>query len=256
MSDAKRQVTCIGLIPARWGSTRFPGKPLHKIAGLPMIQHVWQRCAACVQLDHLAVATDDARIADCVEAFGGSAVMTAADHPSGSDRLAEALKAFPNATHVINIQGDEPLISPNLIDQLAQLLRGQPELAMVSAACELESPDQLHDPNVVKVVMNSHHEALYFSRSAIPFLRSGGTPTRAYRHLGIYGFKSEFLRQFVKLPHSPLEQSEQLEQLRAVEHGIRIKMLITEESAHGVDTPEQAIQIEQELLAKTQISHS
>lgn len=221
-----------------------------------MIQHVWQRCATCEQLDHLAVATDDARIADCVEAFGGTAVMTAADHPSGSDRLAEALNSFASATHVINIQGDEPLISPTLIDQLAQLLRAQPELDMVSAASQLDSAEQLQDPNVVKVVMNSQHQALYFSRSPIPFLRSGGTPTNAYRHLGIYGFKADFLRQFVRLPQSPLEQSEQLEQLRAVEHGIRITMLITKESTHGVDTPAQAKQIEQALLAKTKFSQS
>ncbi len=231
----------IGVLPARWGSTRFPGKPLHLIAGKPLIQHVWERCTLADRLNRCLVATDDRRIFAAVEAFGGEVVMTREDHPSGTDRIAEVASALPHATHLINIQGDEPLISPALIDRLAATLSAEPEVGMITAAHPLASDDPaLHDPNVVKVVRDRHGDALYFSRSAIPHDRNVTGQVRYLRHKGIYGFRRDFLLQFVAWPPSELEQIECLEQLRAMENGAKIRVLETDDDSAGIDTPEQA----------------
>jgi 3-deoxy-manno-octulosonate cytidylyltransferase (CMP-KDO synthetase) len=239
----------IGILPARWGSTRFPGKPLHLIAGKPLIQHVWERCQGAKLLSQIIVATDDGRIAEAVAAFGGKAVMTSADHPSGTDRLAEAVKAIPGATHIINIQGDEPLIDPALIDELAQALIDDPALHMVTAANPLEPSDPaVDDPNVVKTVLKANGHALYFSRSHLPYFRNAVPGLPVLRHKGIYGYRREFLETFVTWPPSPLEQAESLEQLRALENGASIRVLVTNDTSPGVDTPEQALAIERLLL--------
>lgn len=231
----------LGVIPARWGSTRFPGKPLHPIAGKALIQHVWERCAACRQLAQVTVATDDERIAEAVRAFGGHVTMTCDDHPSGTDRVAEVAEAFPEMTHVINIQGDEPLIDPALVDALAAALLDDPELPLITAANPLSPEDPvLGDANVVKVVIDRSGHALYFSRSQIPHPRSRPEGLTCYRHKGIYGFRRDFLFDFVSWPPSMLEQCEGLEQLRALENGARIRVLLTDDSSPGVDTPEQA----------------
>lgn len=238
----------LGVIPARWGSTRFPGKPLHIIADRPLIQHVWDQCATCKNLDHVTVATDDDRIAEAVRGFGGNVTMTSPDHPSGTDRAAEVADAFPDASHIINIQGDEPLIDPDLIDALAQELIDQQDLPMVTAANALSARDPIvNDTNVVKLTMNTRHEALYFSRSVIPHPRTAPEDLIYYRHKGIYGFKRDFLYDFVSWDPSPLERTEGLEQLRALENGATIRVVLTDDESPGVDTPEQAAILHKQL---------
>lgn len=245
MADSPSHPHILGILPARWGSTRFPGKPLHPIAGKPLIQHVWERCQECRHLDSVAVATDDARIRDAVEAFGGTAIMTSADHPTGTDRIAEALAAMPQATHVINIQGDEPLIDPGLVDELARLMIDHPELEMATAANPMDPADPaLSDPNVVKVVIALDGRALYFSRSPVPYFRNPVEGLSVLRHKGIYAYRRDFLDRFVSWPPSPLERAESLEQLRALEHGVTIRVIPTDDASPGVDTPEHAMAIE------------
>lgn len=237
-------------IPARWGSTRFPGKPLHLIAGKPLVQHVWERCQECKQIDDVIIATDDARIAEAAASFGAKTVLTDPDHPSGTDRIAEAAKSFPDHRVVINVQGDEPLISPALIDELARTLRDDPAVKMITAAAPIQDAAQISDPNIVKVIFDTHGDALYFSRSPLPYQRNPDAWPRSYRHLGIYGFQRSFLFQFVSWPPSRLEQTESLEQLRALENGTRIRVVLTDEQSPGVDTPEQAAAIEKHLAGK------
>ena len=238
----------IGILPARWGSTRFPGKPLHVIAGKPLIQHVWERCQACKNLNDVIVATDDLRIRDAVISFGGKVAMTSPDHPTGTDRIAEAARSVPQATHVINIQGDEPLIDPELIDELAAAMAADPSLDMATAANPLDPSDAVvSDPNVVKVVTAIDGRALYFSRSPLPFFRNPVEGLPVLRHKGIYAYSRSFLERFVTWPPSPLEKAESLEQLRALENGASIRVLVTNDTSPGVDTPEQALEVERLL---------
>ncbi|NQW99159.1 3-deoxy-manno-octulosonate cytidylyltransferase [bacterium] len=238
----------LGVLPSRWGSTRFPGKPLHLIAGKPLIQHVWERCRQCSKLDEIIVATDDERIRDAVAAFGGKVAMTSPDHPTGTDRIAEAARAVPQATHIVNIQGDEPLIDPALIDELAAAMAADPSLDMATAANPLDPADPaVHDPNVVKVAIALDGRALYFSRSPLPFFRNPVAGLPVLRHKGIYAYKRDFLERFVTWPPSPLELAESLEQLRALENGASIRVLLTRDTSPGVDTLEQAFEIERLL---------
>lgn len=232
----------MGVIPARWGSTRFPGKPLHLIGGKPLVRHVWERCRQCAELDRVLVATDDERIAEAVSAFGGEVAMTRGDHPSGTDRIAEAVGAIKNCTAVINIQGDEPLISPALIGELARALADDEACPMVTAANPMAPDDpDLENPNVVKVTIDRRGYALTFSRSLIPYPRNPDTPGLRYlRHKGIYGYRRDFLLQFVSWEPSVLERVEGLEQLRALENGAPIRVILTDDDSPGVDTPEQA----------------
>jgi 3-deoxy-manno-octulosonate cytidylyltransferase (CMP-KDO synthetase) len=244
-------IRILGVLPSRWGSTRFPGKPLHLIAGKPLIQHVWERCKECSRLDEILVATDDERIMAAVTAFGGKAVMTCPDHPTGTDRIAEAVRSVPLATHIVNIQGDEPLIDPALIDELAATMAADPSLDMATAANPLDPADPaVRDPNVVKVVTALDGRALYFSRSPLPFFRNSVPGLPVLRHKGIYAYSRSFLERFVTWPPSPLEQAESLEQLRALENGASIKVLLTNDASPGVDTPEQAREIERLLAAE------
>lgn len=241
----------LGVLPSRWGSTRFPGKPLHPIAGKPLIQHVWERCKACSGLDEILVATDDERILAAVEAFGGRAVMTSPDHPTGTDRIAEAVRAVPQATHLVNIQGDEPLIDPALIDELAAAISAPGGPDMATAANPLDPSDPaVADPNVVKVVTALDGRALYFSRSPLPFFRNAVEGLPVLRHKGIYAYRRDFLERFVTWPPSPLERAESLEQLRALENGASIHVIVTSDTSPGVDTPEQALEVER-LLSST-----
>lgn len=232
------------MIPARWGATRFPGKPLHLIAGKPLVQHVWERCVKAREVDKVVIATDDPRIADAARRFNAVAVLTAPHHPSGTDRVAEAAKSFPAHAIIINVQGDEPLISPGLIDELARGLAADSKIPMITAAAPIEDRSLLDDPNVVKVVLDATGDALYFSRSLIPHPRNPAADAPHLRHLGIYGFQREFLFRFVSWPPSPLEKAESLEQLRALEHGARIRVVLTRETSPGVDTEEQARAVE------------
>lgn len=245
MSYSTDSTYILGVLPSRWGSTRFPGKPLHLIAGKPLIQHVWERCRACTRLDDVIVATDDERIRDVVIAFGGKAVMTSPDHPTGTDRIAEAARAVPQATHIVNIQGDEPLIDPALIDELAATMAADASLDMATAANPLDPKDPaVIDPNVVKVVITRDGRALYFSRSPLPFFRNPVEGLPVLRHKGIYAYTRRFLERFVTWSPSPLEMAESLEQLRALENGATIQVVLTSDASPGVDTVEQACAIE------------
>ncbi len=188
----------------------------------------------------MIVATDDERIAEAAAGFGAEVAMTSPDHASGTDRVAEAAAACPEATHIINVQGDEPIIAPGLIDSLAARLAEDPGIDMITAVHALHDLALLDDPNVVKAVLDFHGRALYFSRSAVPHPRNSAPDQRWWRHMGIYGFRREFLEKFVKWEPSPLERTESLEQLRALENGASIHCVITEHDSPGIDTPEQA----------------
>ncbi|MBL9116760.1 MAG: 3-deoxy-manno-octulosonate cytidylyltransferase [Verrucomicrobiaceae bacterium] len=234
-------------MPARWGSTRFPGKPLHHIAGKPLVQHVWERCQLCKSIDEVVIATDDERIVQAAADFGAKAVMTSPEHPSGTDRIAEAASKCGDFDVIINVQGDEPLISPALIDQLAAQLRAEPAIRMITAAAIIHEDAQVQDANIVKVVTDVSGDALYFSRSPLPFVRNRQPNTVHKRHLGIYGFRKDFLLEFVKWPPSMLELTESLEQLRAMENGVRLRVVMTDDLSPGVDTLEQAQALERAL---------
>ena len=224
------------IIPARYASTRFPGKPLADLAGRPMIVHVCERAAKSGAAS-VHVATDDERIAAAVRAHGHEVVMTRADHPSGTDRLAEAARKLrlKDSEVVVNVQGDEPLISPKLIAQVARILSKKRDCS-VSTACHAIH-DELENPNVVKVVLDAAGRALYFSRSRIPYPRAEGAPV--YRHAGIYGYRVGFLKKYAKLKPPLLEKAEALEQLRVLWHGYRIAVAVSEtQIPPGVDTPQ------------------
>ena len=228
----------IALIPARYGSSRFPGKPLADVCGQPLIQRVYEQAQRVPGLDGLFVATDDGRIRDCVAGFGGQALMTRGDHPSGSDRLAEAARLLKLAPEdiVINIQGDQPVFPPELIAGLAAPLRRDPEVVMVTPVRRLADAAAAANPNVVKVVFDRQHRALYFSRSPLPCWRDGEQPYW-YRHLGLYAYRAGFLQTFVHLPPGRWEEAEKLEQLRALEHGYPIHLVETAGDTLEVDTP-------------------
>lgn len=234
----------LAVIPARYASTRFPGKPLHPLAGRPMIRHVWERCQRAPGIDRVVVATDDERILEAACGFGAEAVMTRPDHPSGTDRVAEAAAAIPGASAVVNVQGDEPLIPPDLIGRLARLV-AEEGADMATAAAPDDDENHATDPNVVKVVVNAAGEALYFSRSPLPWDRDAAAPALPFlRHLGIYAYRPDFLARLVAAPPAPLERTEKLEQLRALHLGGRIRVVESPEPWPGVDTPEQAAALE------------
>lgn len=232
------------IIPARYASTRFPGKPLALLAGKPMIQHVWEKAIAS-KADAVAVATDDERIAAAVEKFGGKAIMTSPDHPSGTDRIAEAARAFDGVETVINIQGDEPLIPTALVDELIDLMTSDRTIEMATVAVPADRTKMTE--NNVKVVFGTSNQALYFSRSEIPFVRQGGVDPGCYLHWGIYAYRKDILERFVQLPPGKLENSEKLEQLRALENGIGIKVITSVLTTIGVDTPEDLARAEASL---------
>jgi 3-deoxy-manno-octulosonate cytidylyltransferase (CMP-KDO synthetase) len=238
----------VGIIPARWGSTRFPGKALHGIAGKPLIRHVWERCLEADCLDQVVIATDDMRIAEVGFNFGAEVAVTAADHPSGTDRVAEVARKLKKASIILNIQGDEPLVDPALLRRLARKLQDNPNIPMITAATPI-SREELLSENNVKVVMDRRGDALYFSRSAIPF-RRGTSEIPSYKHLGIYGYRRKALLEFVRMSPGSLEQAEQLEQLRALENGLKIRVVVSETGSIGVDTPEDATEVERLILSR------
>jgi 3-deoxy-manno-octulosonate cytidylyltransferase (CMP-KDO synthetase) len=225
------------VIPARWGSTRFPGKALAELGGRPMIAHVIERASAAATVDHVLVATDDERVAEAAEEAGAETVMTG-EHASGSDRVAAAVSDSSGWELIVNVQGDEPLLSAANIDTLVTGMRSN-ESAGMATLCFPLAPERSDDPNAVKVVRDSRCRALYFSRSLIPFPRSRSSAEVLWRlHLGIYGFRPQTLRRFVGLQPSPLEEAEGLEQLRALENGIDVFVFDAPDPAFGVDTPE------------------
>jgi 3-deoxy-manno-octulosonate cytidylyltransferase (CMP-KDO synthetase) len=228
----------VAIIPARYHSTRLPGKALLPLAGRPLIEHVYRRAARVGAVQRVLVATDDERIKAAVEAFGGESVMTDAGHRSGTDRLAEAAAAIP-CDVVVNVQGDEPLIDPRMIAEALEPF-ADPSVQMTTLRRRLESPDDLRAPDVVKVVVDARGDALYFSRAPIPWARDlpgHFAPGLTCKHIGLYAYRREFLLTLARLPPTPLEEAESLEQLRALEHGYRIRTVETAFDSTGVDTP-------------------
>ena len=228
-------ILCV--IPARYASTRLPGKPLADIAGKPMIQHVYERANQAQRPAKVLVATDHEQVYQAVTDFGGQALMTSPDHPTGTDRLAEVARACPEYELIINVQGDEPLIEPAVIDQLAAAFDDEPELVMATLAAVM-AEDEYDKPSAVKVVTKRNGHALYFSRSLIPYPRVPAAELPVYKHIGIYAYRLDFLLAYAALAPTPLERTESLEQLRALEHGYNIKVLLTDFQSVGVDTPE------------------
>ena len=227
----------LGVIPARFASTRFPGKVLAQIAAKTMLQHVYERASLCTYLTSVMIATDDDRVYTVARGFGARVRMTRSDHLSGTDRAAEVASA-EDAEIVVNIQGDEPLISPAAIDAAILPLVHQPELVMATLKKRIEDRREITDPNVVKVVTNRSGDAIYFSRCAIPFDRETSGNTPYFKHIGLYVYRRDFLLAYPALPVGPLEFAERLEQLRALENGFRIRVVETEYESLGVDTPE------------------
>ncbi|MBI5184823.1 MAG: 3-deoxy-manno-octulosonate cytidylyltransferase [Nitrospinae bacterium] len=225
------------VIPARYGSTRFPGKVLAMIQGKPMVQWVYEKAARASLVERVLVATDDERVAEAVRSFGGDVRMTAKTHPSGTDRIAEVARDL-SSDILVNVQGDEPGIEPVHIDLVANLLLQDPGAAMATLASRITAAEEHENPNVVKVVFDQKGHALYFSRYGIPFNRDGLPRTERYKHIGLYSYRREFILKFVGLPPTPLERMECLEQLRALENGYKIRVGVTEYSGVGVDTPE------------------
>ena len=240
-------MTVITFIPSRYDSRRFPGKPLALIAGKPMIEHVYQRAMSCPEVSDVFVATDDERIFQCVRDFGGKAVMTEKEHPTGTDRIAEASEKM-NLNEddlIVNVQGDQPLFHPSAISDLIAPLREDPNIPMSTLKYEITGEREIDNPNRVKVVTGKGGFALFFSRSAIPFFRDSRSNVAYYKHLGFYAYRKNFLAKFGGLPVGELESSEKLEQLRALEYGFKIKVVETPFDSIEVDTPADIKRVEQ-----------
>lgn len=231
-------MTILAVIPARYGSQRFPGKPLVLLKGRPLVQWVYEAAKTCPWFDQVVVATDDPRIAAVVEGFGGQVELTRSDHPSGTDRVAEVAARYPEAQVVVNVQGDQPFVSERMLEQLIAPYRAQRDAPpdMTTLACPL-APEDYDNPNAVKVICDLNHRALYFSRASIPFFRQPG-PAPVYHHLGLYAFRHDFLAQYASLSPTPLETCEALEQLRVLEHGYGIEVCQTETKVLEINTPE------------------
>lgn len=260
---APNDLAIVAIIPARFSSTRLPGKPLSEIHGKPMIQRVHERVALARQVDRVLVATDDPRIASAVTAFGGEAVMTSAEHASGTDRLAEVARGLEEAEIVVNVQGDEPLLEPESIDAAVLALLADPTLPVATLSLPLKSASEMLSPSVVKVVTDGAGDALYFSRSPIPFVRRGAGDLAsaaalavagglARKHVGLYAYRRAALLRFASLAPTPLELAEGLEQLRALHHGMRMRVVPREgEGTVAVDTPEDLARVRDIFAGET-----
>ena len=235
----EEKATVLGVIPCRYASTRLPGKPLVDICGKPMIQHVYERCLRAKLLSTVIVATDDERIVTAVKSFGGHVAITSPDHPNGTSRVAEVARKMDHDL-VLNIQGDEPLISPECLDEMIQIMTQDRESVCWTCNTPIHDKNKVGNPSVVKVVSDKNNNALYFSRSPIPFKREEGIPFSYMEHVGIYGFTRDFLQHYISLPTTPLAQTESLEQLTILEHGYSIRMITTHYPPLGpnVNTPE------------------
>jgi 3-deoxy-manno-octulosonate cytidylyltransferase (CMP-KDO synthetase) len=237
----------VGIIPARWSSTRFPGKPLHPIANKPLLWHVWERCRRAKSLDSLIIATDDMRIAKAAFDWGAEVAMTSKNHQSGTDRIAEVARKSPQFDLILNIQGDEPLVEPAVLDRFVEALHSNPKIGIVTAAHPFSNAAEAASPHQVKVIVDLDGDALYFSRYAIPFPRNRSVSIKYLRHQGIYGFRRKALLDFVKWKPTPLERAESLEQLRALENGVKVHVLLMKHGSPGVDTPADAKALERKL---------
>jgi 3-deoxy-manno-octulosonate cytidylyltransferase (CMP-KDO synthetase) len=228
----------VAVIPARFASTRFPGKMLADRSGKPLIQHVHERAALARSLERIIIAADDLRIVDAVRRFGGEAVMTRADHPNGTSRIAEVAASL-DCELIVNVQGDEPELEPALIDLAVEQLQRHPDCPVGTLASPFAAGEDPRDPNIVKVVVDARGCALYFSRALIPHDRDGTGASPPLKHVGLYVYRREFLPRYVALEPTPLEQAERLEQLRVLEHGYGIAVAIGQAHSHGIDTPQQ-----------------
>jgi 3-deoxy-manno-octulosonate cytidylyltransferase (CMP-KDO synthetase) len=235
----------LAVIPARYASTRFPGKPLVSIHGKPMIQHVWERAQEAPGIHKVVIATDDERIYATVSSFGGTACMTSPHHPSGTDRVWEVAKTLPQYDLIFNVQGDEPFIDPASLQGAIAAIMENTEADIVTLVTPIRTQKEWEDPNIVKAVLNRQGKALYFSRAPLPSPREAKElPTPAYRHLGLYLYRRKALERFTALPPSPLEQVEKLEQLRALEDGMTLYTVVVDKAPIGIDTPEDLQRIE------------
>lgn len=239
------KVLCV--IPARYASTRLPGKPLAMIAGKPMIHRVYERACQAKLPDEVVVATDNELVQKAVEGFGGKVMMTSPDHPSGTDRLAEVVLSYPDADVIVNVQGDEPMLPPEVIDRLAAAFEDE-ELQMATLKTAMRE-EEYDNPAAVKVVTDLNGYALYFSRSLMPYPRKKPEDFKVFKHVGVYAYRRSFLLKYAALTPTPLERAESLEQLRALENGYRIKVLESDFQGIGVDTPEDLAAVN-ELFAK------
>ena len=241
-----KKKTVVGVIPARYASTRFPGKVVAPILGKPLIQWVYENAKRAPSLDDVLVATDDERVMDIVRSFGGDAVMTSRDHISGTDRIWEAVEA-KEVDIVVNIQGDEPLLQPESIDKLVKPLLEHDDIFITTLAFETENSEQFTDPNVVKVVTDEEGYALLFSRAPIPFDREEKMPVKWYKHQGVYAYRKDFLQWFASTRPGILERIEKLEQLRVLEKGFEIKVVLSNQDSLGVDVPGDVDEVEKRL---------
>jgi len=246
----KRDIVCI--IPSRYESSRFPGKPLADLCGKPMIQHVYERVARAGAVPYVAVATDDQRIYDAVRKFGGNAVMTAVTHRSGTDRISEAVSSLnlPQEAIVVNIQGDQPVFEPIQVDEVIAPLVANPDIPMSTLIYKIILDEEIPHPHAVKVVLDHQNFALYFSRATIPFVRDKNLRADYYKHHGIYAYRRDFLDAFTKLPEGKLEKLEALEQLRALEYGYKIKCVITPHDSVEVDNEQELGRVRRILLSR------
>jgi 3-deoxy-manno-octulosonate cytidylyltransferase (CMP-KDO synthetase) len=237
ISRVQRKI--LGVIPARYASSRFPGKALATVGARTMLELVWERVSLARYLGLIVIATDDDRIARVARGFGAHVRMTRSDHVSGTDRVAEVASAHEDVELVVNIQGDEPLIDPNAIDAAILPLLEEPAIPMGTLKKRIEDPREFQDPNVVKVVTDRFENAIYFSRSSIPFVRENADRNEftPFKHIGLYVYRRDFLLRYAALPQGPLERAERLEQLRALENGFRIRVVETDYESIGVDTP-------------------
>ena len=238
----------LAVIPARFASTRFPGKPLADIGGKTMIRRVYEQVSLSRRVDKVVVATDDVRISEHVRSFGGEVMLTRPDHPSGTDRCAEVAAKYAKATQVLNVQGDEPFIQPQQIDLLADTLSNGARFSIATLAKKIDREEDLFNPNVVKAVFSEKTGAVYFSRHPVPYVRGAEPPDWLqrhvfYKHIGLYGFRRATLLKIAALSPTPLERAESLEQLRWLENGLRIAVGITEQETFGIDTPDDLLKI-------------
>lgn len=243
----------IGVIPARYSSTRFEGKVLADILGKPMLQHVWERAKEALILDELIIACDNEQVFDAAKSFGAKVVMTSRDHISGTDRISEIVNPL-DVRIVVNIQADEPLVHPSMIDSVARALLDDKQVSMATVMKKIDTLEMINDPNVVKVVVDRHNFALYFSRAAIPFKADNSEIRKPvyYKHIGLYAYTKDFLFTYKNIPASALEKTEKLEQLRVLEEGFKIKVIETKFDTVGVDTPEDLKKAEKAIKQEKQ----
>jgi len=238
----------LAVIPARYRSQRFPGKPLVLIGDRPMVQWVYEAAKQCAVFDQVVVATDDQQIADCVKGFGGVVEMTRSTHETGTDRVAEVAERYPGMEVVVNVQGDQPFVTPTMLTELVTPYLEGEQPKMTTLACALTEESAYLDPNVVKVICDRHHRALYFSRAAIPYYRNSGSAP-VFHHLGLYAFQRSFLANYASLTPTPLEQCEALEQLRVLEHGYHIRVCQTQVAVPEINTPEDLLKAQSFIAA-------